>query len=187
MSLKTTLFQTLVPSPLTTHTFSIIIPGLYQPTILVEAATYPSQIWDEVALPFKGERIYRPTKVATPEPWRIRMPENVLFTVKRELSNALTAIKRVETESDSGDSDSINVLNKRYDIIVTPLGQGAIPLAGVTLVNAWFKERSAVDLQNEDPTIPWKWNLTVRYDYMKEHKVNWDLPLDLVKGVFKGN
>lgn len=59
--------------------------------------------------------------------------------------------------------------NKFYrQIQIWILDEMDIPIMGVNLMGAWLKGKDPVDLNNQDPTVAWKWNLEFKYTSTRE-------------------
>lgn len=160
MSIKTDIFRVLMPQPLTTHQFLIVYPTLLgnRISLIAETATYPQIKMGEVAIPYKGEVVYRPTgRPVSPETWKVRVPEDSLFTCRE------TAIKmqsRVDREGE--------FWTGAKTVTVYVLNPFSVPLPAFRLKGCWLKGRDSVTMDNSDPTNPWKWNLEFRYSVVEE-------------------
>lgn len=160
MSRKADLFRTVIAYPMTVYQFLAIIQGSPQVSMLIESATYPSVKLGEVAIPFKGEFIYRPTRVESDKTWRIRVPDNLLFTIRRELvANHATVY------------DHSGVFEGRKNITFLMINSSMIPVPAFTLKGAWIKGRDAVNLDTSDVTDVFKWNVEIKFAAIVENEL----------------
>lgn len=86
-----------MPAPLTTHKFIITWPSLLGERVMLvaESTTFPSVKMGDVAIPFKGEVIYRPTgHKNTDHIWRVRVPEDLLMTVRESILQIQARVDR---------------------------------------------------------------------------------------------
>jgi len=157
MSYKQAIFKVANPAPQSVAHFLIIfVPFLPLVSVLVEATSYPSIKMGEVAIPFKGRLVYRPTVPLIDGMWNVKVPESVLHMVKRELVRNTATPMDIRTKS----------------VTIHPLGLGMIPMPGVTLHDVWLKERAAVDLNSGTPLEVWKWNVSFRYSMIEESTIS---------------
>lgn len=155
MSHISTVFRVLMPAPLTTHKFVITWPSILgeRVMLLAESTTFPSIKMGDVAIPFRGEVIYRPTgHKNTDHIWRVRVAEDLLMTVRESI---LQMQARVDRQG--------NFFTNRKTVKVFIPNQQDIPLPAFTLYGCWLVGRDPVNLDSADPTNPWKWNLEFRY------------------------
>lgn len=155
MSHISSVFRVLMPAPLTTHKFIITWPSLLGERVMLvaESTTFPSVKMGDVAIPFKGEVIYRPTgHKNTDHIWRVRVPEDLLMTVRESI---LQIQARVDRQG--------HYFSNRKTVTVMIPNQQDIPLPAFKLYGCWLVGRDPVNLDSADPTNPWKWNLEFRY------------------------
>lgn len=157
MSKKIDVFRAVMVQPQTVSQYLIVIPTLSAFTVLAEAATFPAIKLGEVAIPFKGEAIYRPTVPEINE-WRVRVPENYLGLVKQDIVAHHAQVART----------SGVMINSLGSVYVYVCNGTDIPIAGVKLINAWIRGRESVDLKYDSPTEVFKWNVVFRYDAIEE-------------------
>jgi hypothetical protein len=156
MSHISTAFRVLMPAPLATHKFIIVWPNILAERVMLvaEATTFPAIKLGDVAIPFHGETVYRPTgHVNCDHVWRVRVGEDLLMTV-RECIYSMHAKPYRSSYSFEGRVNSVSVYIPN---------QQDVPLPAFTLRGVWLLGREAVDIDSTDPTRPWKWNLEFRY------------------------
>lgn len=162
MSKKVDVFRVAMPLPLTVSQFVIIAPALSVFSLVIEAATYPAIKLGEVAIPFKGETIYRPT---VPEigSWKVRFPENYLGLMRQDI-----ILNHATVDRESGTMSGIIPF-----VLVNVLNGTDIPVSGFKLMNCWIKGRDPVDLKSDGSTEVFKWNAEIRYDAVVEFYQPW--------------
>lgn len=153
MSYKQTLFKIANPVPQSVASYLVVLSP-FRPVIsvLAEATSYPAVKMGEVAIPFKGRNVYRPTVPEIDGVWKVSISESILQLVKRELM--LSA------------STPLNI--NLHSVLVLPLGLNAMPLPGIKLIDVWMKGVDQVNLSYAAATEVWKWNVTFRYAMLEE-------------------
>jgi hypothetical protein len=195
MSRKVTIFKNIIPQPLTTHNFLITIPGTTSLQFIVESATYPAIKLGDVAIPFRGGKIYRPTQPEYDGVWRVLIPESELGTLTSEIWGIQSVIARSGSDAPArmkgfsmyfGDVTTAKKSKegKYRSITVHVLNGLDIPVLGFKLHGAWLKGRDSVQLNGNDPTNAWKWPLEFRYTSVEEIGVDINL-VDRVTGKLK--
>lgn len=163
MSRKQAIFKTVFIRPLDVSRFLVVIPNMPIASLLIESATYPQITLGEVAIPFKGQKVYRPTTVDYGDhSWKVRIPENILMMVRREL---IINAAKVRTEG--------KYFYGLRDIYVIPQSPSGIPLTPFVIKNAWLRGRSQVEMDSEQATTAWKWNVEFKYDAIVENVMSY--------------
>jgi hypothetical protein len=160
MSVKQVAFTAaMFPAPKKVYDFIIVNPEMVLASLLVEATTYPAIGLGVVAIPIKGENVYRPTVPEIGGVWRCRIPESELMMAKESLIYGQSKIYSI----------SGLMTNRIKSLTLIPLGPYNLPLPPIILKDCWMKSREGVELNNSDPTVAWKWNVEFYYSAVKEY------------------
>lgn len=168
MSYKVEAFRVLVPQPLLSCKFIIIptAPELIKTGLLIETATFPTEVTQEVAFLYKGQRVYFPIQTDVPDVWKFTVPDTI-FTDHRAM------IWRRKYRDPEKTFDIVLCMTDISGILsLDNIGGGIVNaasiaasafLSAVVLKECYITDIAQGQLNASDPTQPMKWDISVRY------------------------
>lgn len=183
MSRKISLFAAAVPTPLTKRDFTLFMNTLPFASLLVQAATFPTEQVGEAAIPVSGTSVYVPTVYSVPGEWVFEVPDSTFLTIYYQL-NTLLYTRRVfdvflvpgqlsdaviAGVSSGGNllSGSASLRNWVGDISSMASAGASILLSGKILNRCFIKNIQDVQFSNrQDSGDAVVWRITVRYNYI---------------------
>lgn len=160
MSLKVNQFAGVITNPLNIHNFAVSIPDADIASLIVAAASFPTEKLQEVKLYFQGEEIVYPTIAKNDHSWKIKVPENDDGKVRAELD-------RLKSKS-WNQKTGIFIPASWSNVSVFARDLAGNVVFSTILHGAWLLGRDQVDLQNNDATKNWEWDYEFRYQWLED-------------------
>lgn len=178
MSRKVDTFRGLVDAPLSARDFTIIAPCFGSMPLVIQAATFPSESVEEVALVLHGEQVFLPTnKFRVNGTWTFDVPDSRLVMNRQLLSRYLyerttfsfILIPGILTDKVLGELDSLSLVNVA-NVLGNALLGGVLPgrlFSSLVVRGCFIKSIQDVNLSAKGATTPILWRVTVRYNYLE--------------------
>lgn len=165
MSHKITAFRAVVGMPLTKRDFTLVSTALIQSSLLVQAATFPTESVQEVAVPVKGQSVYTPTKKYLQSGlWNFDVPDNSFTTVRLELMSAYYLRKSFSVILIPGNFTDIIGAGSFGGAVFTLLESLGALANAVQLESCFIKDVPEIQFSSSDVTSPVMWRVSVRYN-----------------------
>lgn len=177
MSRKVDTFRGLVDAPLSARDFTIIAPCFGSMPLVIQAATFPSESVEEVALVLHGEQVFLPTnKFRVNGTWTFDVPDST-FVMNRQLLSiylyerttfSFILIPGILSDEDLSGLVPRNLAGMINTAFMTSVGVTPGRLSSAIVVMGCFiKSIQDVNLSANGATTPVLWRVTVRYNYLK--------------------
>jgi hypothetical protein len=165
MSRKVNLFRAALGNPLTTHNFLVSCKSLLgtEVPMLVQSTSFPSERIREIVLYYLGERVKYPTIPENSGHWPCTVVDNELGTVFKQTIKAKGLLWEQESGLVKGLQGGLGA-----DMDVTMRTVNDEEVFSVVMHGCFFLGKDDVSLANNDPTNPFKWNLTFAYDWISD-------------------
>lgn len=175
MSVRQDSFRLAIPAPLTQRDITVVIPKLLPVSLLVQAATFPTEELGEVAVPIRGQEIKLPTKFRSSEGWSFDVPDNLFTTYRYMLMSAYYSRRLFDAHLVLGNlADTVNDLtNPNLSSLFSIINNGAISklvsmkTSSCTLKGCWIRRINPVEFSAQDVTTPILWRVSVHYNYIQ--------------------
>lgn len=167
MSLRVSLFRTVIQSPLTARDLTIYIPKLKLATVAVQSATLPTEQWKSLKVQLAGQEVEVPTLMQVSGDWTFTVADGTHTILYQQLSKLL--YKRAIFDVILLPGVKLNLNNGNPLNTLVSMGQEAISLlrSSVQLGGCWVRSINPAQFSESQPDTPVMWTVTVHYNYVQ--------------------